>query len=135
MIASYYKLLAQMWKGYKKQNVMVLDQVDQCHANTRFSRSHCGHVVNKMPSGRSNAASNCDAEAACIFHLKITLADETGKMFSLDEQFMYPSSPENESFIDALVNCQRHGYGICRQGITQEADAIRWEITRALRCE
>nr|TKS03046.1 hypothetical protein D5086_0000158370 [Populus alba] len=57
-----------------------------------------------------------------------------GKM---DEQFMYPSSPENESFIVALVNCQRQGYGICRQGITQdqEADAIRWEITRALRCE
>ena len=33
--------------------------------------------------GRSNAASNCDAEVARIFHLKITLADETGKMFSL----------------------------------------------------
>jgi hypothetical protein len=54
-----------------------------------------------------------------------------------DEQFMYPSSPENESFIVSLVNCQRQGYGICRQGIIQdqEADAIRWEITRALRCE
>ncbi|KAJ6432065.1 hypothetical protein OIU84_019344 [Salix udensis] len=27
------------------------DQVDQCHVNTRFSHSLCGHVVNKMPSG------------------------------------------------------------------------------------
>jgi hypothetical protein len=47
---------------------------------------------------------------------------------------MYPSSLENESFIVALVNCQGQGYGFS-QSITQEADAIPWEITRALRCE
>ena len=47
---------------------------------------------------------------------------------------MYPSSLENESFIVALVKCQGQGYGLS-QSITQEADAIPWEITRALRCE
>ncbi|KAJ6772203.1 NUCLEIC ACID-BINDING PROTEINS SUPERFAMILY [Salix koriyanagi] len=136
-----------------------LDQVDQCHVNTRFSHSLCGHVVNKMPSGDAECSfchCNCDAEVVRTFHLKITLADETGKVFAWcigqtatellqispdefydlpeDEQFMYPSSLENESFVVALVNCQRQGYGLS-QSITQEADAIPWEITRALRCE
>ncbi|KAJ6891403.1 hypothetical protein NC651_024793 [Populus alba x Populus x berolinensis] len=133
-----------------------LDQVDQCHVNTRFSHSLCGHVVNKMPSGDVECSfchCNCDAEVVRTFHLKITLADETGKMFAWcigqtatellqispdefydlpeDEQFMYPSSLENESFIVALVKCQGQGYGLS-QSITQEADAIPWEITRAL---
>jgi len=40
-------------------------------------------MLTRFLVGRSNAASNCDAEVARIFHLKITLADETGKMFSL----------------------------------------------------
>ncbi|KAJ6902797.1 hypothetical protein NC651_020321 [Populus alba x Populus x berolinensis] len=140
MIASYYKLLAQMWKGYKKQNVMVVKCLATWINVMRIQDFHAlivDMLLTRCPVGRSNAASNCDAEVARIFHLKITLADETGKMFSLDEQLMYPSSPENESFIVALVNCQRQGYGICRQGITQDqkADAIRWEITRALRYE
>ncbi|XP_011016251.1 PREDICTED: uncharacterized protein LOC105119768 [Populus euphratica] len=112
-----------------------------------------------MPSGDVECSfchCNCDAEVVRTFHLKITLADETGKIFAWcigqtatevlqispdefydlpeDEQFMYPSSLENESFIVALVNCQGQGYGLS-QSITQEADAIPWEITRALRCE
>ncbi|KAG6765738.1 hypothetical protein POTOM_029794 [Populus tomentosa] len=154
MIASYYKLLAQMWKGYKKQNVMVVKCLTTWIDVMRIQDFHAlivDMLLTRCLVGRSNAASNCDAEVERIFHLKITLADETGKMFSLvcrsncqsccryplDEQFMHPSSPENESFIVALVNCQRQGYGSCRQGITQDqkADAIRWEITRALRCE
>jgi len=53
--------------------------------NTRFSHSLCGHVVNKMPSGDVECSfchCNCDAEVVRTFHLKITLADETGKMFA-----------------------------------------------------
>lgn len=50
-----------------------------------------------------------------------------------EEQFMYPSSLENESFVVALVNSKRQGY--CDQSLTRETDTVSWEITRALRYE
>ncbi|KAJ6910388.1 hypothetical protein NC652_021155 [Populus alba x Populus x berolinensis] len=73
-----------MWKGYKKQNVMVV----KCLTTwINFMRIQDSLIVDMLLTrclvGRSNAASNCDAEVARIFHLKITLADETRKMFSL----------------------------------------------------
>ncbi|WCJ23320.1 Nucleic acid-binding proteins superfamily [Euphorbia peplus] len=136
-----------------------LDQVDQCHVNTRYSHSLCGHVVNKMSSGAIQCSfchCDCNEEVVRTFDLKITLADDNAKIFSWctgqtaaellqispdefsdlpeDEQYMYPSSLENESFIVALVNSKRQGYG--HQSLNlQETENVSWEISRALRYE
>ncbi|XP_022760697.1 uncharacterized protein LOC111306929 isoform X2 [Durio zibethinus] len=125
-----------------------LDQVD--HVTTRFSHAPCGHFVKEMPSGAVECSfchSVCDGEVVRAFYLKLTLADENTKTFAWctgqtatellqispdefyelpeDEQVMYPSSLENERFMVALVNCKRQ----------PEADAVSWEITRALKRE
>lgn len=49
---------------------------------------------------------------------------------------MYPSSleHEHERFTVTIVNCKRQGYGVA-YSLTQENDALMWEITRALKCE
>ncbi|XVF28211.1 hypothetical protein REPUB_Repub15cG0009800 [Reevesia pubescens] len=136
-----------------------LDQVDHCHVTTRLSHAPCGHFVKEMPSGVIECSfchRDCDGEVVRAFYLKITLADENTKFFAWctgqtatellqispdefyelpeDEQVMYPSSLENERFMVALVNCKRQGYGSC-DNLTPEADAVSWEITRALKCE
>lgn len=62
-----------------------LDQVANCHVNTKYSHALCGHFVNKTPSGVmvcSFCHYNCDAEVTRTFHLKITLADESAKVFA-----------------------------------------------------
>ncbi|XP_050239803.1 uncharacterized protein LOC126688911 [Quercus robur] len=136
-----------------------LDQVANCHVNTKYSHALCGHFVNKTPSGVmvcSFCHYNCDAEVTRTFHLKITLADESAKVFAWctgqtaaellqispdefyelpeEEQVMYPSSLENERFMVALVNCKKQGYGVSG-GLIQENDDVSWEITRALKFE
>lgn len=50
-----------------------------------------------------------------------------------EEQVMYPSSLENESFMVALVNCKNETYGLI-QGPSLD-NSIAWEITRAYKCE
>ncbi|XP_039040261.1 uncharacterized protein LOC120178507 [Hibiscus syriacus] len=136
-----------------------LDQVD--HVKTRFSHAPCGQFVKEMPSGVVECSfchCNCDGEVVvCAFYLKLTLADENTKILawctgqtatellqissdefyelSEEEQVMYPSSLENERFIVALVNCKRQAvYGSC-DSPNLEADAVSWEITRALKYE
>lgn len=47
---------------------------------------------------------------------------------------MYPTSLEGERFMVALANCKRRQYE-SSDGITQETQAISWEITRALKWE
>ncbi|KAH9683814.1 nucleic acid-binding proteins superfamily [Citrus sinensis] len=96
------------------------------------------------------------AELVRTFHLKVTLADESTKVLAWctgqtaiellqispnefyelpeEEQIMYPSSLEGERFLVALVNCKR-GHYESSDGITQETQAISWEITRALKWE
>jgi hypothetical protein len=62
-----------------------LDQIAHCHVNTKFSHVLCGHFVNKTPSGVVECSFchyNCDAEVMRTFHLEITLADETAKVFA-----------------------------------------------------
>ncbi|CAL5413031.1 unnamed protein product [Camellia sinensis] len=98
----------------------------------------------------------CDAEVARTFHLKITLADGSAKVFAWctgqtatellqitpdefyelpeEEQIMYPTSLENERFTVALANCRRQGYGHSGS-LTEEHSDVTWEITRALKCE
>lgn len=64
---------------------MRLDQIAHCHVNTKMSHSLCGHFVTKMPSGilECNLCRyNCDTEVVRTFHLKITLADESAKVFA-----------------------------------------------------
>ncbi|CAI0466995.1 unnamed protein product [Linum tenue] len=132
-----------------------LDQVSQCHVNTDFAHSSCGRPAKLTPSGNlecSFCQCSCDSEVVRTLFLKIPVADETAKIFGWcsgptaaemlqispdeffelpeDEQFMYPSSLENECFVVALVNSKQPGYG---RGhcIDLEDDAVSWEITRA----
>lgn len=63
-----------------------LDQIEHCHVNTRFSHTLCGQFVTKSPGGSFDCnfcrSSCCEAELVRTFHLKITLADETAKVFA-----------------------------------------------------
>ncbi|KAK6930277.1 Cell division control protein 24, OB domain 2 [Dillenia turbinata] len=136
-----------------------LDQVEYYHVNTRLSHSLCGHFLDNSPSKfmKCNFCHcACDSEVVNTFHLKITIADESTKIFAWctgetasellqispdefcelteEEQIMYFSSLENERFIVAIVNCQRQVLGP-RDGQTQEYDDVAWEITRAQKCE
>ncbi|KAJ9699787.1 hypothetical protein PVL29_005586 [Vitis rotundifolia] len=135
-----------------------LDQIEHCHVNTRFSHAVCGHFANDTPCGfKCNFCHcNCDAEVMRTFHLKITLADESTKIFawctgqtatellqispdefnelSEEEQVMYPSSLESERFMVAILNCKRQGNGAGADP-TLENEGVSWEITRALKCE
>ncbi|KAL2464250.1 Nucleic acid-binding proteins superfamily [Forsythia ovata] len=125
-----------------------LDQIEHCHVDTRFSHILCGHFVYKTCDGDFECKfcrSICNAEVVRTFHVKITLADETGKVFAWctgqtaaellqispdefyelpeEEQIMYPSSLEHEKFTVAIVNCGR------------QDDMVNWEVTRAMKCE
>ncbi|CAN1195055.1 hypothetical protein LINPERHAP2_LOCUS42897 [Linum perenne] len=132
-----------------------LDQVNQCHVNTGFAHSPCGRpAVNTSSEDLecSFCQCSCGSEVVRTFFLKIPVADETGKILGWcsgptaaemlqissdefcelpeEEQFMYPLSLENESFVVALVNSRRAGYG---RGhcMDLEDDTVSWEITRA----
>lgn len=64
---------------------MWLDQIAHCHVNTKLSHALCGHFVNKTRNGVVECSfcnCNCDAEVMRTFHLKITLADESAKVFA-----------------------------------------------------
>ncbi|KAL3508164.1 hypothetical protein ACH5RR_033546 [Cinchona calisaya] len=128
-----------------------LDQIEHCHVNTRSLHSLCGNFVDETPSGDlfcNFCNCNCSAEVVRSFHLKVTLADESAKVFAWctgqtaaelfqispddfdelpeEEQIMYPSSLENERFMVAIVNCRRDN------GPTDaENEKIAWEVTRA----
>ena len=55
------------------------------HVNTRLSHALCGHLVNRTPTGFMECSfclCNYDSEVVRSFHLKITLADETAKIFA-----------------------------------------------------
>lgn len=56
-----------------------------CHVDTRFSHSICGRFISNRPTGVSECSfchQTCDTEVARSFYLKITLADEGGKVFA-----------------------------------------------------
>lgn len=60
-----------------------LDQID--HVTTRFSHALCGHFVNNSTCEAVECnfcCQRCDAEVVRAFHLKITIADETAKVFA-----------------------------------------------------
>lgn len=62
-----------------------LDQIEHCHVDTRFMHTVCGHLVDMAPHGDVECkfcGRICNAEVECTFHLKITVADETGKVFA-----------------------------------------------------
>ncbi|XP_022863253.1 uncharacterized protein LOC111383377 [Olea europaea var. sylvestris] len=125
-----------------------LDQIEHCHVNTRFSHILCGYFVDKTRDGDFKCKfchSICNAEVVRTFHVKITLADDTGKVFAWctgqtaaellqistdefyelpeEEQIMYPSSLELEKFTVAIVNSGR------------QDDMVNWEVTGAMKCE
>ncbi|KAH6831854.1 Nucleic acid-binding proteins superfamily [Perilla frutescens var. hirtella] len=135
-----------------------LDQIEHCHVDTRSMHAICGHLVNKAPNGEVECefcGRICEAEVECMFHLKITVADETGKVFAScvgqtaaellqisphefaelpeEEQIMYPSSLEQEKFVVAIVNCRRKES--CGGFMVQDQSTVDWEVTRAIKCE
>ncbi|KAL6186058.1 hypothetical protein ACLB2K_042180 [Fragaria x ananassa] len=140
------------------QIVHIRLEMAQFHLSTRFSHAVCGHLVTEQPMGVSECSfcnENCD-EVVRTFHLKVTLADKSGKIlawctghtateilqispdefFKLpeEEQFMYPSSLHNERFKVAIVNCNREGSGP-GDALVLETEGTSWEITRALKCD
>ncbi|KAL8047538.1 hypothetical protein ABFX02_07G006200 [Erythranthe guttata] len=133
-----------------------LDQVEHCHVNTRYMHTLCGHRVEQGPNGDLECKfcqSICNAEVELTFHLKITLADDTSKIFawcigqtaaellqispdefcglSEDEQIMYPSSLEREKFTVSIVNSRDDSGSF----LEQDRDRADWEVTRAIKCE
>ncbi|CAN4106259.1 unnamed protein product [Withania somnifera] len=133
-----------------------LDQIEHCHVTARLSHTSCGYFLDDVSSEdlKCNFCQRkCNAELVRNFHLKITLADESGKLFAWctgqtavellqitpdefcelpeEEQIMYPSSLEHETFKVALVNCREKVEGL----VDQDHEAIEWEITRAMKCE
>lgn len=62
-----------------------VDRIEQCHVNTRFLHAVCGHIADETPSGgfKCNFC-HCkfDDEPMRAFHLKITIADESTKVFA-----------------------------------------------------
>ncbi|KAL6519770.1 hypothetical protein OROMI_032664 [Orobanche minor] len=136
-----------------------LNQIEHCHVDTRFMHTQCGHLIEEAPNGYIDIEckfcnSICNAEIERTFHLKITIEDETTKVFAWcightaaellqispdefyelpeEEQIMYPSSLEHEKFIVAIANCRRQD---CGGFLEQGHDMIDWEITRANKCE
>ncbi|CAM8889549.1 unnamed protein product [Rhodiola kirilowii] len=129
------------------------DHIDHCHVTTRMVHTACGHFVEEMADGTecNFCHQNCDHDVLHCFHLRITLADETAKVFAWctghtatellqispedfielpeEEQIMYPSSLEHEKFTVALVYYKRDGDG---PNLSIDGDRYNWEITRAL---
>ncbi|CAO2821537.1 unnamed protein product [Amaranthus hypochondriacus] len=129
-----------------------LDQIEHCHVNTRLAHATCGHFVKTTASGSECEFCRCSCEMKTrrTFHLKITVADESGKVFAWctgqtaiellqispdefyelpeEEQVIYPCSLENERYMVAIVNC-----GHQEGGVTTEDNMISWEITGALK--
>lgn len=135
-----------------------LDQIEHCHVDTRFMHTICGHLVDMAPNGDVECkfcCRICNAEVECTFHLKITVADETGKVFAScigqtaaellqispnefaelpeEEQIMYPSSLEHEKFVVAIVSCRRKEG--CEGFLEQDVSTVDWEVTRAIKFE
>ncbi|KAL3626604.1 hypothetical protein CASFOL_030153 [Castilleja foliolosa] len=131
-----------------------LDQVEHCHVDTRFMHSLCGHLVDEGQNGDFKCKfcnCICNGELERTFHLKITIVDDTTKVFAWcigqtaaellqispdefyelpeEEQIMYPSSLEHEKFKVAIANCRRQD---CME---QDHDMVDWEITRAIKNE
>ncbi|KAJ9546519.1 hypothetical protein OSB04_019062 [Centaurea solstitialis] len=123
-----------------------VDQIEHCDVNIQYSHISCGHNVTKNLGFECKfCGCHCDDDIVRSFHLKVTIADNTGKVFAWctghtaiellqispdefynlpeEEQIMYPSSLEHERFIVALVKGKR------------DDDISSWEITQALKSD
>ncbi|KAL2921160.1 DNA replication licensing factor MCM3-like protein 3 [Bienertia sinuspersici] len=134
-----------------------LDQIEHCHVNTRLAHATCGHFIKTTASGCVECefcCCSCEMKTTRAFHLKITVADESSKVFAWctgqtasellqispdefyelpeEEQVIYPCSLENERYMIAIVNCSQQET-IFKERVTAENDMIPWEITRAFK--
>ncbi|KAL3809992.1 hypothetical protein ACJIZ3_000076 [Penstemon smallii] len=134
-----------------------LDQIDHCHVDTRFMHTLCGNLVDESHTGDLECKfchSICNSEVERTFHLKITLADDTKRLFAWcigqtaaellqispdefyelpeEEQIMYPSSLEHEKFIVTILNSRRQD---CGRIAEQNDNMVDWEVTRAMKCQ
>ncbi|GJV11495.1 nucleic acid-binding, OB-fold protein [Tanacetum coccineum] len=58
-----------------------LDQIEHCHVNLRYCHASCGHIATKNVGFSCNfCACRCDDDIVRSFHLKVTIADSTGKV-------------------------------------------------------
>uniref|UniRef100_A0A803MVK8 GATA-type domain-containing protein n=1 Tax=Chenopodium quinoa TaxID=63459 RepID=A0A803MVK8_CHEQI len=105
-----------------------LDQIEYCHVNTRLAHVTCGHFVKTTASGSVECefcCCNCETKTRCTFHVKIIVADDSGKVFAWcigqnaiellqispdefyelpeEEQVIYPCSLENERYMIAKL--------------------------------
>uniref|UniRef100_A0A7N0UF69 Nucleic acid-binding protein n=1 Tax=Kalanchoe fedtschenkoi TaxID=63787 RepID=A0A7N0UF69_KALFE len=133
------------------------DHIDHCDVIIHMVHAACGHFVEEMADGFAECSfchQSCEHEVIRCFHLKITLADESAKIFAWcnghtatellqispddfvelpeEEQIMYPSSLEHEKFTVALVYCKTDVDG---PKLSIDGDKFDWEITRALKYE
>ncbi|KMT16257.1 hypothetical protein BVRB_3g054110 [Beta vulgaris subsp. vulgaris] len=134
-----------------------LDQIEHCHVNTRLAHVDCGHFVKTTASGSVECefcCCSCEMITRRAFHLKITVADESGKVFAWctgqtaseilqispdefyelpeEDQVIYPCSLENERYMVAIIHCGQQET-LFKERVTAENDMIPWEITRALK--
>ncbi|XP_021730330.1 uncharacterized protein LOC110697275 [Chenopodium quinoa] len=134
-----------------------LDQIEYCHVNTRLAHVTCGHFVKTTASGSVECefcCCSCETKTRRTFHVKITVADDSGKVFAWctgqnaiellqispdefyelpeEEQVIYPCSLENERYMIAIVNCGQQET-IFKECVTAENDMVPWEIMRALK--
>lgn len=130
-----------------------IENIEYCDVILRYSHSSCGHALTKNHGFECKfCCCHCDDDDDVIqsFHLKVTIADDTGKILAWckghtatellqispdefynlpeEEQIMYPSSLEHERFIVALVNSKH-------DGLVTDDDIANWEITQALKSD
>lgn len=60
-----------------------LDQVEHYHISLRYFHTSCGHIATKNIGFECNfCGCHCDDDIIPSFHLKITIADDTGKLLA-----------------------------------------------------
>ncbi|ONK78741.1 uncharacterized protein A4U43_C02F21940 [Asparagus officinalis] len=138
--------------------IVHIDHIELPHVHSMLSHALCGRHVNERSEGLVQCSfcnSSCDGQLVRRFYLRVTLADESAKVFAWctgqtaaellqispdefselpeDEQAMYLFTLENERFLAAIVNSNPHK--IRSNAASNEANDPNWEITRAQRCE
>ncbi|XP_008809273.1 uncharacterized protein LOC103721024 [Phoenix dactylifera] len=135
-----------------------LDRIEHHNVCSRKSHVACGRLVNERSDELvecSFCCCSCNNEYVQSFLLKVTLVDESGKIFAWctgqtsaellqisadefvalpeDEQAMYLYTLEHERYMVAIVNCK-----MCSDGSSaalDQANIPSWEIVRAQKCE
>ncbi|KAK4405471.1 hypothetical protein Sango_0553600 [Sesamum angolense] len=113
-----------------------LDKIEHCHVDTGFMHTRCGQLIDKKAPSGDPECKFChrigNGEVERTFRLKITLADDTAKVFAW-------------CIARLLLSCCKYlpmssmNYPSRRQDsrgfMEQDHDMVDWEVTRAIKCE